>query len=44
MVQINPQTPTAVNDVLNAPYGIASTVNVLSNDDFRHQLRLVSQR
>jgi hypothetical protein len=31
----NPKVPTAVNDVLNAPYGVASTVNVLSNDDFR---------
>ena len=30
----NPQTATAANDVLTAPFGIISTVNVLSNDDF----------
>lgn len=30
----NPKVPTAVNDVLAAPQGSASTVNVLTNDDF----------
>jgi hypothetical protein len=30
----NPLEATATNDVLNAPFGTASTVNVLSNDDF----------
>jgi hypothetical protein len=30
----NPQVATAVNDVLTAPFGLTSTVSVLSNDDF----------
>jgi hypothetical protein len=31
---LNPQVATAVNDVLTAPFGLTSTVSVLSNDDF----------
>ncbi|MDI9865666.1 hypothetical protein QM480_15080 [Flectobacillus sp. DC10W] len=31
---LNPQTPTAKADMLIAPFGVSSTVNILSNDDF----------
>ncbi|MDI9872870.1 hypothetical protein QM567_26705, partial [Flectobacillus roseus] len=30
----NPQAATAANDALTAPFGLTSTVSVLSNDDF----------
>ncbi|WP_455421166.1 Ig-like domain-containing protein [Flectobacillus roseus] len=30
----NPKVPTASSDMLTAPFGVPSTVNVLTNDDF----------
>jgi uncharacterized repeat protein (TIGR01451 family) len=41
---LNPQVATAVNDVLTAPFGLTSTVSVLSNDDFLPVLSTVVTR
>ena len=41
---MNPQVATAVNDVLTAPFGLTSTVSVLSNDDFLPVLSTVVTR
>jgi hypothetical protein len=30
----HPKVPTALNDILTAPYGTTSTVNIMANDDF----------